>query len=111
MTHDEMIAVVKAHKEGKSIEVYLQDKGLWVTCPQADLPNFASYTYRIKPAAACYRRYLCIDTYGGGVYVHCLNRGDYTKPEDLETQSQFVRWIDTSWQEARYAPTTDGASA
>jgi hypothetical protein len=48
MTHDEMCAVIQAHKEGKEIEV----KGMHsITWSPATSPcwNFSHYDYRIKP--------------------------------------------------------------
>lgn len=48
MTHDEMIAVIKAHKEGKRIQY--NDDGQWRDCPGND-PGwyFGSISYRVKP--------------------------------------------------------------
>lgn len=48
MTHDEIIAVVKAHKEGKEIQ-YKGASGIFEKMPWDWSFNFASYTYRIKP--------------------------------------------------------------
>ena len=48
MTHDEMIAVIQAHKDGKQIEYLLKPVDRWVEIhdPQWD---FLHYDYRIKP--------------------------------------------------------------
>ena len=50
MTHDEMIAVIQAHKEGKTIESrargYRWDK--WVTLNEEPSWQFSEYDYRIK---------------------------------------------------------------
>jgi len=50
MTHDEMIAVIQAHKEGKAIQVFDNYKGMWVdiSCPYW---NFSACKYRVKPEA------------------------------------------------------------
>jgi hypothetical protein len=48
MTHDEMIAVIQAHKEGKTIE-YLGASGIFKEMPAHLAFNFASLKYRIKP--------------------------------------------------------------
>lgn len=48
MTHDEMIAVIAAHKEGKKIQVQNCTTGQWA---EVESPNwsFNIYDYRIKP--------------------------------------------------------------
>ncbi len=48
MTHDEMIAVIAAHKDGKTIQIKGNISGEW---NDADSPrfNFVQCTYRIKP--------------------------------------------------------------
>ncbi len=48
MTHDEMIAVIQAHKEGKTIEYYSTNEGKW--CIKSGHKfNFASFEYRVEP--------------------------------------------------------------
>ena len=48
MTHDEMIAVIQAHKEGKQIQYRRGENMQWLDCtPQWD---FVLFDYRIKPA-------------------------------------------------------------
>lgn len=47
MTHDEMIAIIQAAKEGKKIEV-LYAPSSWGPCDGIRF-NFVKYTYRIKP--------------------------------------------------------------
>lgn len=48
MTHDEMISVIQAHKDGKTIQIKGNISGEW---NDADSPrfNFVQCTYRIKP--------------------------------------------------------------
>lgn len=54
MTHDEMIAVIKAHKEGRTLEwrsiAFPQSPGPWVELHNAEFRGFSflSYDYRIK---------------------------------------------------------------
>jgi len=52
VTHDEMIEVIQAHKEGKEIQCRLKDPSLdemgWLT-KGGDTFNFTDYIYRIKP--------------------------------------------------------------
>ena len=48
MTHEEMIAVIQAHKEGKQIQYRRGENMQWLDCtPQWD---FVLFDYRIKPA-------------------------------------------------------------
>ena len=51
MTHDEMIAVIQAHKEGKTIESRARGIGgaKWVTLNEEPSWQFSEYDYRIKP--------------------------------------------------------------
>ena len=51
MTHDEMIAVIQAHKEGKTIESRVRGIGgaKWVTLNEEPSWQFSEYDYRIKP--------------------------------------------------------------
>ena len=51
MTHDEMIAVIQAHKEGKTIESRARGIGWakWVTLNEEPSWQFSEYDYRIKP--------------------------------------------------------------
>ena len=48
MTHDEMIAVIQAHKEGKQIQISSKNKNEFC---EDFAPNFdfCGYDYRIKP--------------------------------------------------------------
>ena len=46
MTHDEMIAVIDAHKRGEKIEQFQAAYGVWVTTPIPNW-NFAATKYRI----------------------------------------------------------------
>lgn len=50
MTHDEMIAVIQAHKDGKQIE-WQSVTAEWLPFAFQDLPafNFVNTRYRIKP--------------------------------------------------------------
>ena len=48
MTHDEMIEVIQAHKEGKSIQWRLAGRGAWTDTGKPNW-NFDSKQYRVKP--------------------------------------------------------------
>jgi hypothetical protein len=50
MTHDEMIAVIQAHKDGKVIQFRcIRDRGDWMTKKTAPNWNFDAVDYRAKP--------------------------------------------------------------
>ena len=51
MTHDEIIAVIQAHKEGKAIQIKTsgRDWSDWCDCTNPSW-NFATCDYRVKPA-------------------------------------------------------------
>lgn len=48
MTHDEMIEVIAAHRDGKKIQAKYQ-KGQWIDITLPPLWNFEHNEYRIKP--------------------------------------------------------------
>ena len=47
MTHDEMIAVIAAHRDGKKIEFASFGSKIWDECNPRW--NFLTYNYRVKP--------------------------------------------------------------
>jgi len=49
MTHDEMIAVIKHHKNGGKVEYMHLTENKWVITDGDPLWNFAKHDYRIKP--------------------------------------------------------------
>ena len=51
MTHDEMIAIIAAHKDGKVIEWATKNELplKWTPKPKALSFNFGTFDYRIKP--------------------------------------------------------------
>jgi len=51
MTHDEMIAVIQAHRDGKTIQFRDRDsQGKWDDLhPVCFSANFGTYDYRVKP--------------------------------------------------------------
>ena len=53
-TIDEMIEVLQAIKDGKTIEWYCQGDGTWVRCVALDgaLPDFREVMYRVKKEPA-----------------------------------------------------------
>lgn len=63
MTHDEMIAVITAHRDGKEIQVKRKD-GVSTFGPLWPNPlfDFAAYDYRVKPEPIV--RYAAVDPKG-----------------------------------------------
>jgi hypothetical protein len=60
MTHEEMIQVIMAHRDGK--EIQMKSKGLgskWFECP-GPMWNFGYVDYRVKPEP---RRGFCPDAF------------------------------------------------
>lgn len=78
MNHDEMIAVIKAHKEGKQIECKENAEDEWgiTLYPRWD---FVNYDYRVKPETE--KKY-------------------WSKPEDVPMWVGKVRWFNSDcWHE------------
>ena len=48
MTHDEMIAVIAAHKEGKEIQFKFKNLPDWEKCREP-IWDFHAFDYRVKP--------------------------------------------------------------
>lgn len=51
MTHDEMIAVIAAHRDGKKVQCQVKNHADWYDYHNGDEPqwDFNSFDYRIKP--------------------------------------------------------------
>lgn len=49
MTHDEMIAVIQAHKDGKEIEWTRKGSTVWKRIPYQPSWDFCAGDYRVKP--------------------------------------------------------------
>lgn len=54
MTHDEMIAVIQAHRDGKQIQYWSKDSESWIDMHMHPLWNFCVDKYRVKPKHAEY---------------------------------------------------------
>ena len=70
MTHDEMIAVIQADKDGKVIQYFCDASGRWIAAktPQWDFQNTQ---YRIKPEPLeCW-----VNVYEGVMRVHTSEAG------------------------------------
>lgn len=63
MTHDEIIAVVKAHKEGKPIQCSMCGGSVWTDCgPMGPYWNFDKFNYRVKHEPRTWRVWVSNDT-------------------------------------------------
>lgn len=68
MTHDEMIAVIRAHKDGRQIQWNAGRTDSWYDC-ETPCWGFANCSYRIKPGAPQPREFrIAVDENG---YVIC----------------------------------------
>lgn len=70
MTHDEMIAVIQAHRNGKTIQTRLNSDCQW-TDAWNPMWNFFSNDYRIKPEP----REFNITEYSDGSLILCDTQG------------------------------------
>lgn len=65
MTHDEMIEVIQAHKEGRTIQARHRKKHPWGDVPNPSW-NFFEVQYRVKPEP----KKLWVNFYGDIIYTH-----------------------------------------
>lgn len=49
MTHDEMIAIIQAHKAGKKIQYAEKGTEVWIPCVNEPAWNFYCRDYRVDP--------------------------------------------------------------
>lgn len=95
MTHDEMIAVIQAHKEGKTVlfrEIY-RPSDSWA--PVSDDPawNFQLFLYRIKPEP----RVIWVNEYSYSKTLYCYMSEAHAKNSggsELIATSKFVEVIE-----------------
>ncbi len=76
MTHDEMIAVIQAHKDGKTIQYKVGEDMDWLNIPHQKF-NFGGYDYRVKPEPMV--RYAVVGNLGhtkDHVFVYDTNKSD-----------------------------------
>ena len=69
MSHDEMIAVIQAHKNGGKVEYRGRSEITWTLVLTNPIWNFAAHDYRIKPEP----RSLWIVRYQSGVSACCFD--------------------------------------
>lgn len=81
MTHDEMIAVIQAHKEGKQIEyrtINPESPWVYVKNPKWDFPQIE---YRVKPEP---RTFWLVSTPAGAHFGYT----NYTEAKDVRAACQ-----------------------
>lgn len=103
--------LILAWAEGKKIQVSVYN-GL--TMEWKDFSNsevspawHPSNQYRIKPEPITvkYRRYIYTSTIDSTVQISTLNYGNPVVTEEfVKKMNQFIRWVDTEWQEETFEP-------
>lgn len=91
MSHDEMIAVITAHRDGKEIEIAAKHVSCYPKWNAVFVPlwNFADCDYRIKPEPPKPREFwlrIGIETKGINTQFDTLN-----PPQTSEPGHQFIR--------------------
>lgn len=62
MSHEEMIAVIQADKEGKTVEFRQRARSQWLDCMEP-IWDFSDFDYRIKPTPPKPREWwICYDS-------------------------------------------------
>lgn len=93
MTHDEMIALIQAHKDGKTIQNRMKARNdVWKDAP-APSWNFWNFEYRVKAEPQT----IYAIRSNLGVVVHCSANEDYIRekkrkyyPSDSYSVVEFV---------------------
>ena len=96
--------VIKAWADGGEIQIHVTDskgRGEWIDwefgtnqSPGWHIEN----KYRVKPKTLKYRRYLW--QHEMGVFIGIVNfHSPLRAPDGVEVEIDFIRWIDTDWQE------------
>lgn len=92
------IAVMQGYVEGKTIQYRYDEKQEWKTLSPFPNWNWLEADYRIAPEVVKCRRYLYKDRPGLPL-VFVLSDWQTSKPAVIENSPNFIRWIDTEWQE------------
>ena len=92
------IAVMQGYVEGKTIQYRYDEKQEWKTLSPFPNWNWLEADYRIKPEVVRCRRYLYKDDLGRPLVVTLSDCQTY-KPAFIESFQNFIRWVDTEWQE------------
>lgn len=76
MTHDQMVEVIQAHQEGKTLEARDIGTSAWTRCRQPPSWDFRDYEYRIKPEPPKPREFW-IWLYDNDKKPHCISAAGY----------------------------------
>lgn len=100
MTPHKHAEVIKAWADGAEIQ-WKSPGDLWVSLPENSSPAWSTnFEYRVKPQPKkCipYKRYL-IESFGN-IIVCYMDKNNIWRPEH---GLNFLKWIDTEWQEHEY---------
>ena len=89
-------AVIKAWADGAEIEFRGNEEAEWSA---SVVPSWREdFQYRVKPKTLKYRRYLWAGFEASFVGIVNSN-SPIRKPSGVEVETDFIRWIDTEWQE------------
>lgn len=92
-------AVIRAWLDGKTIQLWSQVERKWkdISALEEGWNRYFSTDaqYRIKPTVVKYRRYIYTSEEKPAISLV----SQFSIPEYIEAYPQFVRWIDTDWQE------------
>ncbi len=96
-------AIIKAWADGAAIEyrTATSPNAPWLPYP-SDTPCWHSnvFEFRVKPTPPKVRSRRCFWNGGTQVFVTLVHdTPGYTTPEDLQTSTRFIAWIDKDWQE------------
>lgn len=91
------IAVMQGYVEGKTIQYRYDEKQEWKTLSPFSNWNWLEADYRIKPEVVKCRRYLYKN--GLGLPLVLVLNDWHRQPAVIENSPNFIRWIDTEWQE------------
>ena len=94
--------VIEGYISGKKIQYrgFGETNSPWLEYNGKIFPDFndVSLEWRIKPDVAKYRIAKMHDTYKDRVYVLLINDDEKIQGIEIESRSQFVKWI-TDWTE------------
>lgn len=86
MTHDEMITVIQAHRDGKVLEACDAGTGQWTWCRQPPSWDFREYDYRVKPEPTKPREFwICYDK-DSNLMLEDSNPRIYSREQELSSR-------------------------
>jgi hypothetical protein len=95
---------IDAFKAGKTIEYrYMLGAsgvpGPWQTHTSGVCTDVPAFEYRIKPEVVRYRRVVRKHSFGFSYVDTVIDHPQVQQPQSMEESGDFVRWVDTEWQE------------